>query len=104
MIFGLGLVMVVQLVLQCLMGFIMGSWFLIMVGVNIIGGYVVNLMVVLSDVIDLLMFLEVYGCVFMQIGIVIVVIVVLMLLIVFKLNCMIQDDDIVEKGFKVVIV
>lgn len=47
------------------MGFIMGSWFLIIVGVNLIGGYVVGMMVVLDNVIDLLMLLEVYGCVFL---------------------------------------
>lgn len=85
------------------MGFIMGSWFLIIVGVNLIGGYVVGMMVVLDNVIDLLMLLEVYGCVFLQIGVVIVVIVVLMLLIVLKLYCMMQDD-VVDKVVKVVVV
>lgn len=85
------------------MGFIMGSWFLTIVGVNLIGGYVVGMMVVLDNVIDLLMLLEVYGCVFLQIGVVIVVIVVLMLLIVLKLYCMTQDD-VVDKVVKVVVV
>lgn len=85
------------------MGFIMGSWFLIIVGVNLIGGYVVGMMVVLDNVIDLLMLLEVYGCVFLQIGVVIVVIVVLMLLIALKLYCMMQDDA-VDKAVKAVVV
>lgn len=47
------------------MGFIMGSWFLIIVGVNLIGGYVAGMMVVSDNVIDSLMLLEVYGRVFL---------------------------------------
>ncbi len=47
--------MVAQLVPQRLMGFIMGSWFPLNAGANIIGGYVANLMAVPSDVTDPLM-------------------------------------------------
>ncbi len=97
---GLGLAMVAQLVPQRLMGFIMGSWFLTTAGANIIGGYVANLMAVPSDVTDPLMSLEVYGRVFMQIGIATAVIAVLMLLTAPKLNRMTQDDDTAEKGSK----
>ncbi|EBM5652151.1 MFS transporter [Salmonella enterica] len=100
MISGLGLAMVAQLVPQRLMGFIMGSWFLTTAGANIIGGYVANLMAVPSDVTDPLMSLEVYGRVFMQIGIATAVIAVLMLLTAPKLNRMTQDDDTAEKGSK----
>lgn len=74
------------------MGFIMGSWFLTTAGVNLIGGYVVGMMAVLDNVTDLLMLLEVYGCVFLQIGVVTAVIAVLMLLTVLKLHRMMQDD------------
>lgn len=90
MISGLGLAMVAQLVPQRLMGFIMGSWFLTTAGANIIGGYVANLMAVPSDVTDPLMSPEVYGRVFMQIGIATAVIAVLMLLTAPKLNRMTQ--------------
>ncbi|MDI8045154.1 hypothetical protein MJN31_12730, partial [Salmonella enterica subsp. enterica serovar Cerro] len=69
-------------------------------GANIIGGYVANLMAVPSDVTDPLMSLEVYGRVFMQIGIATAVIAVLMLLTAPKLNRMTQDDDTAEKGSK----
>ncbi|HHG6070974.1 TPA: porin [Salmonella enterica subsp. enterica serovar Vietnam] len=100
MISGLGLAMVAQLVPQRLMGFIMGSWFLTTAGANIIGGYVANLMAVPSDVTDPLMSLEVYGRVFMQIGVATAVIAVLMLLTAPKLNRMTQDDDTAEKGSK----
>ncbi len=100
MISGLGLAMVAQLVPQRLMGFIMGSWFLTTAGANIIGGYVANLMAVPSDVTDPLMSLEVYGRVFMQIGIATAVIAILMLLTAPKLNRMTQDDDTAEKGSK----
>ncbi|MEA7737043.1 hypothetical protein ONN28_13910, partial [Salmonella enterica subsp. enterica serovar Newport] len=44
--------------------------------------------------------LEVYGRVFMQIGIATAVIAVLMLLTAPKLNRMTQDDDTAEKGSK----
>ncbi|PEH19691.1 dipeptide/tripeptide permease, partial [Salmonella enterica] len=47
-----------------------------------------------------LMSLEVYGRVFMQIGIATAVIAVLMLLTAPKLNRMTQDDDTAEKGSK----
>ncbi len=69
MISGLGLAMVAQLVPQRLMGFIMGSWFLTTAGANLIGGYVAGMMAVPDNVTDPLMSLEVYGRVFLQIGV-----------------------------------
>ncbi|MFP1454468.1 hypothetical protein ACLB1O_08770 [Escherichia coli] len=56
-----------KLVPQCLMGFIMGSWFLTTAGANLIGGYVAGMMAVPDNVTDPLMSLEVYGRVFLQI-------------------------------------
>ena len=100
MISGLGLAMVAQLVPQRLMGFIMGSWFLTTAGANIIGGYVANMMAVPENVTDPLMSLEVYGRVFLQIGVATAVIAVLMLLTAPKLNRMTQDDDVNEKASK----
>ena len=93
MISGLGLAMVAQLVPQRLMGFIMGSWFLTTAGAALIAGRVANLMAVPENVTDPLMSLDVYGKVFMQIGIATGVIAVLMLLTASKLNRMTQDDD-----------
>ena len=93
MISGLGLAMVAQLVPQRLMGFIMGSWFLTTAGANLIGGYVANMMAVPDNVTDPLMSLEVYGRVFLHIGVATGVIAILMLLTAPKLNRMTQDDD-----------
>lgn len=92
MISGLGLAMVAQLVPQRLMGFIMGSWFLTTAGANIIGGYVAGMMAVPENVTDPVMSLEVYGRVFLQIGVTTAVVAVLMLLTAPKLNRMTQDD------------
>ena len=92
MISGLGLAMVAQLVPQRLMGFIMGSWFLTTAGANLIGGYVANLMAVPENVTDPLQSLEVYGNVFMQIGIATAVIAAIMILTAPKLNRTTQDD------------
>ena len=100
MISGLGLAMVAQLVPQRLMGFIMGSWFLTTAGANIIGGYVASMMAVPENVTDPLMSLEVYGRVFLQIGVATAVIAVLMLLTAPKLNRMTQDDEPREKASK----
>ncbi len=93
MISGLGPAMVAQLVPQRLMGFIMGSWFLTTAGAAIIAGKIANLMAVPDNVTDPLVSLNVYGTVFMQIGIATAVIAVLMLLTAPKLNRMTQDDD-----------
>ncbi|AVR06046.1 dipeptide/tripeptide permease DtpA [Pluralibacter gergoviae] len=93
MISGLGLAMVAQLVPQRLMGFIMGSWFLTSAGAAIIAGKVANLMAVPENVTDPLQSLNVYGHVFMQIGIATGVIAVLMVLMAPKLNRMTLDDD-----------
>ncbi|MGQ7154648.1 POT-type proton-dependent oligopeptide transporter, partial [Escherichia coli] len=92
MISGLGLAMVAQLVPQRLMGFIMGSWFLTTAGANLIGGYVAGMMAVPDNVTDPLMSLEVYGRVFLQIGVATAIIAVLMLLTAPKLHRMTQDD------------
>ncbi|MGP3592066.1 dipeptide/tripeptide permease DtpA [Vagococcus sp. WN89Y] len=92
MISGLGLAMVAQLVPQRLMGFIMGSWFLTTAGANIIAGYVANQMAIPENVTDPLMSLNVYGSVFLQIGIVTAVIAVLMLISAPKLNRMTLGD------------
>ena len=93
MISGLGLAMVAQLVPQRLMGFIMGSWFLTTAGANIIAGYVANQMAIPENVTDPLMSLDVYGHVFLQIGIVTAVIAALMILTAPKLNRMTQSGD-----------
>ena len=93
MISGLGLAMVAQLVPQRLMGFIMGSWFLTTAGANLIGGYVAGMMAVPENVTDPLMSLEVYGRVFLQIGVATAVIAALMLITAPKLNRMTQDDE-----------
>ncbi len=93
MISGLGLAMVAQLVPQRLMGFIMGSWFLTTAGAAIIAGKVANLMAVPENVTDPLISLEVYGRVFMQIGIATAVIAVLMIIIAPKLNRMTFSDE-----------
>ena len=92
MISGLGLAMVAQLVPQRLMGFIMGRWFLTTAGANLIGGYVAGMMAVPDNVTDPLMSLEVYGRVFLQIGVATAIIAVLMLLTAPKLHRMTQDD------------
>jgi POT family proton-dependent oligopeptide transporter len=84
---------VAQLVPQRLMGFIMGSWFLTTAGAAIIAGKIANLMAVPENVTDPLMSLEVYGRVFLQIGIATAVITVLMMLTAPKLNRMTQDND-----------
>jgi len=93
MISGLGLAMVAQLVPQRLMGFIMGSWFLTTAGAAIIAGKVAALMAVPEDVTDPLLSLQVYGHVFMQIGIVTAIIALLMILIAPKLNRMTLSTD-----------
>jgi len=93
MISGLGLAMVAQLVPQRLMGFIMGSWFLTTAGANIIAGYVANQMAIPENVTDPLMSLDIYGHVFLQIGIVTAVIAALMILTAPKLNRMTQSDS-----------
>lgn len=93
MISGLGLAMVAQLVPQRLMGFIMGSWFLTTAGAAIIAGKVANLMAVPKDVTDPLVSLEVYGHVFMQIGIATSITAVLMLLTAPLLNRMTLDNN-----------
>ncbi|NQF19640.1 dipeptide/tripeptide permease, partial [Enterobacter hormaechei] len=59
----------------------------------IIAGKIANLMAVPENVTDPLVSLNVYGTVFMQIGIATAVIAVLMLLTAPKLNRMTQDDD-----------
>ena len=100
MISGLGPAMVAQLVPQRLMGFIMGSWFLTTAGAAIIAGKIANLMAVPDNVTDPLVSLNVYGTVFMQIGIATAVIAVLMLLTAPKLNRMTQDDDKSAKAIK----
>jgi POT family proton-dependent oligopeptide transporter len=71
----------------------MGSWFLTTAGAAIIAGKIANLMAVPENVTDPLLSLNVYGTVFMQIGIATAVIAVLMLLTAPKLNRMTQDDD-----------
>ncbi|MBS6124630.1 MAG: hypothetical protein KH811_08365, partial [Veillonella sp.] len=63
-------------------------------------GYVANMMAVPENVTDPLMSLEVYGRVFLQIGVATAVIAVLMLLTAPKLNRMTQDDDVNEKASK----
>jgi POT family proton-dependent oligopeptide transporter len=93
MISGLGLAMVAQLVPQRLMGFIMGSWFLTTAGANIIAGYVANQMAIPENVTDPLMSLEIYGHVFLQIGIITAIIAALMIFTAPKLNRMTQSDD-----------
>lgn len=93
MISGLGLAMVAQLVPQRLMGFIMGSWFLTTAGAAIIAGKVANLMAVPENVTNPVESLQVYGHVFLQIGITTGIIALLMLLTAPKLNRMTQDDD-----------
>ncbi|AMO49271.1 proton-dependent oligopeptide transporter, POT family [Kosakonia oryzendophytica] len=98
MISGLGLAMVAQLVPQRLMGFIMGSWFLTTAGANIIAGYVANQMAIPENVTDPLMSLNIYGSVFLQIGIVTAVIAVLMILTAPKLNRMTLSDDSASKA------
>lgn len=100
MISGLGLAMVAQLVPQRLMGFIMGSWFLTTAGANIIAGYVANQMAIPENVTDPLMSLEIYGHVFLQIGIVTAVIAVLMILTAPKLNRMTLGGDKNDKDAK----
>ena len=71
----------------------MGSWFLTTAGAAIIAGKIANLMAVPENVTDPLVSLEVYGHVFLQIGIVTAVIAALMLLTAPKLNRMTQDDS-----------
>ena len=58
------------------------------------------MMAVPENVTDPLMSLEVYGRVFLQIGVATAVIAVLMLLTAPKLNRMTQDDDVNEKASK----
>ncbi|MDU7941694.1 MAG: dipeptide/tripeptide permease, partial [Citrobacter freundii] len=62
--------------------------------------YVANMMAVPENVTDPLMSLEVYGRVFLQIGVATAVIAVLMLLTAPKLNRMTQDDEADEKAAK----
>lgn len=59
---------------------------------NLIGGYVAGMMAVPDNVTDPLMSLEVYGRVFLQIGVATAVIAVLMLFTAPKLHRMTQDD------------
>lgn len=91
MISGLGLAMVAQLVPQRLMGFIMGSWFLTSASAAIIAGKVAALMAVPNNVTDPLESLDIYGHVFLQIGIVTGVIAILMIFTAPKLNRMMQE-------------
>lgn len=91
MISGLGLAMVAQLVPQRLMGFIMGSWFLTSASAAVIAGKVAALMAVPNDVTNPLQSLEIYGRVFLQIGIVTGIIAVLMIFTAPKLNRMMQE-------------
>lgn len=91
MISGLGLAMVAQLVPQRLMGFIMGSWFLTSASAAVIAGKVAALMAIPNDVTNPLQSLEIYGRVFLQIGIVTGIIAVLMIFTAPKLNRMIQE-------------
>lgn len=90
MISGLGLAMVAQLVPQRLMGFIMGSWFLTSAGAAVIAGKVAALMAVPNDVTNPLQSLDIYGRVFLQIGIVTAVIALLMIVTAPILNRMMQ--------------
>lgn len=91
MISGLGLAMVAQLVPQRLMGFIMGSWFLTSASAAVIAGKVAALMAVPNNVTNPLESLEIYGRVFLQIGIVTGIIAVVMILTAPKLNRMMQE-------------
>jgi len=91
MISGLGLAMVAQLVPQRLMGFIMGSWFLTSASAAVIAGKVAALMAVPSDVTNPLQSLDIYGRVFLQIGIVTGVIAIVMIFTAPKLNRMMQE-------------
>ena len=91
MISGLGLAMVAQLVPQRLMGFIMGSWFLTSASAAVIAGKVAALMAVPNNVTNPLESLEIYGRVFLQIGIVTGIIAVVMIFTAPKLNRMMQE-------------
>lgn len=91
MISGLGLAMVAQLVPQRLMGFIMGSWFLTSASAAVIAGKVAALMAVPNDVTNPLQSLDIYGTVFLQIGIVTGIIAVVMIFTAPKLNRMMQE-------------
>jgi POT family proton-dependent oligopeptide transporter len=82
------------------MGFIMGSWFLTTAGANIIAGYVANQMAIPENVTDPLMSLNIYGSVFLQIGIATAVIAVLMVLTAPKLNRMTQSRDDADEASK----
>ncbi len=75
------------------MGFIMGSWFLTTAGANLIAGYVANQMAIPEGVSDPLMSLNVYGSVFLKIGIATAVIAAIMILMAPKLNRMAQNDS-----------
>ncbi|MBS0847466.1 dipeptide/tripeptide permease DtpA [Citrobacter sp. JGM124] len=92
MISGLGLAMVAQLVPQRLMGFIMGSWFLTSASAAIIAGKVAAMMAVPSNINNPLQSLEIYGRVFLQIGIVTAVIALLMIFTAPRLNRMMNPD------------
>lgn len=91
MISGLGLAMVAQLVPQRLMGFIMGSWFLTSASAAVIAGKVAALMAVPNNVTNPLQSLEVYGRVFLQIGIITGIIAIVMIFTAPKLNRMMQE-------------
>jgi POT family proton-dependent oligopeptide transporter len=93
MISGLGLAMVAQLVPQRLMGFTMGSWFLTAAAATMIAGKVANLMAMPENITDPLQSLQVYGDVFLQIGLATAVITILMMLIAPKLDRMTQDKQ-----------
>jgi POT family proton-dependent oligopeptide transporter len=90
MISGLGLAMVAQLVVQRLMGFIMGAWFLTTAAAAIIAGKVAALTAVPENITDAHASLAIYSHVFLQIGLVTAVIAILMLFSASRLQRMTQ--------------
>lgn len=93
LISGLGLAMVAQLVPQRLMGFIMGAWFLTSAGASVIAGYVASLTATPGDVKNPLVSLDIYGHVFLQIGIATAVIAVVMIATAPMLHRMTQEHS-----------
>lgn len=93
MIAGLGLAMVAKLVPQKYMGFIMGSFLLTYALASVVAGKIASLMAVPDTVTDPLLSLNVYGHVFMQIGIATLIIALVMLLSAGKLQSMICKDQ-----------
>ncbi|MGL4545236.1 MAG: dipeptide/tripeptide permease DtpA [Plesiomonas sp.] len=94
LISGLGLAMVAQLVPQRLMGFIMGAWFLTSAGASVIAGYVASLTATPGDVKNPLVSLDIYGHVFLQIGIATAVIAVVMIATAPMLHRMTQEHSV----------